>query len=89
MHGRRLIASLLSVQRRWYSVLGHHRDQRFARVEAEDIGFFKSLLGEEAVVTDPFDLQSFNRYGFLRVFFKFKIEMESMLMVILWVLYES
>lgn len=37
------------------------RDPRFATVTDTDLNFFESVLGAGGVVTDPHDLQPFNR----------------------------
>lgn len=39
------------------------RDPRFAAVQDSDLAFFESVLGAGGVVTDPHDLQPFNRCG--------------------------
>ena len=42
------------------------RDARFSQLEDADVTFFESVLGRQGVVTDPHDLQPFNRCGALR-----------------------
>lgn len=37
------------------------RDPRFASVTDADLAFFESVLGSGGVVTDPHELQPFNR----------------------------
>lgn len=37
------------------------RDPRFATVQDVDLAFFESVLGPEGVVTDPHELQPFNK----------------------------
>lgn len=36
------------------------RDPRFARLEQQDIDYFRSVVGETGVLTDPDALQTYN-----------------------------
>ena len=43
------------------SVSAIERDPRFSQVNESDIQYFKSILGNSGVVTDPHDLALYNR----------------------------
>lgn len=53
-------ARLLGLQARAASG-GLQRDLRFAACSDADLAFFESVVGPAGVVTDPHDLQPFNR----------------------------
>lgn len=56
---RRLLAALRQLR---FAGGAAVRDPRFANVGDADLQFFESVLGAAGVVTDPHELQPYNRY---------------------------
>ena len=47
------------------SLASFHRDPRFSQVTDFDIRFFKDVVGDAGVITDPHQLQPMNTYVFI------------------------
>jgi len=61
--GRRALRHLINLRdfQRSFSSAPLQRDSRFSQVTDADLRFFRDVLGDSGVITDPFDLQTFNR----------------------------
>jgi hypothetical protein len=61
--GRRALKHLINLRdfSRSFGSVTLQRDSRFSKVADSDLRYFKDVLGDSGVVTDPHDLQMFNR----------------------------
>ena len=62
---RRLAGTLQ--QRRWAGAAALQRNSELAAVSDSDLRVFEDILGPGGVVTDPHELQPYNRCGLLRL----------------------
>jgi hypothetical protein len=61
--GRRALRQLINLRdfQRSFGSAPLQRDSRFSQVTDYDLRYFRDVLGDSGVITDPFDLQTFNR----------------------------
>jgi hypothetical protein len=61
--GRRAVKHLINLRdfQRSFSSAPFQRDSRFSQVTDSDLRYFADVLGDSGVITDPHELQMFNR----------------------------